>query len=347
MGMSMKKFLTCTCTLLFIFTGGSFGQVKRDNQQKLAQTGFKFLSVTTDARAGAMGEAFTSLQSPSAAMFFNPAGMARLEGFAHVALGQVKWIADIDYAFGSAAFNPFDGKFGVFGVTVVSVDYGEFKGTIRANNEQGFEDTGAFSPNAYAVGLGYAKAFSDKFSIGGNLKYVKQDLSGDGGGFVVGFDENGGQRKATYSAGVAAFDFGILYRTGFKSLDFGMTVRNFSKEIKYVEEGFQLPLTFKIGVSMNAMDLLLPENKTHALLVSVDAVHPRDFAEQLHLGAEYLFMNTVALRGGYAKPNDEHGFSAGAGLQKAFKNYNFALDYAYTPFGIFDTVNRFTVQFGF
>ncbi len=343
----MKKYMLFSCLPLIVVATTSFGQVKRENQQKLAQTGFKFLSVTTDARAGAMGEAFTSLQSPSAAMFFNPAGMARLEGFAHVSLGQVQWIADINYAFGSAVFNPFDGKFGIFGVTVVSVDYGEFKGTIRANNDQGFEDTGTFSPNAYAIGVGYAKALSDKFSVGGNLKYVKQDLSGDSGGFIVGFNQDGSQRKTTYAANVAAFDFGIIYRTGFKSLDFGMTVRNFSKEIKYVEEGFQLPLTFKIGLSMNAMDLLMPENKNHAVLVSVDAVHPRDYPEQLNIGAEYLFMKTVALRAGYVQPNDEHGFSAGAGLQKAFKKYKFALDYAYTPFGIFDNVNRFTMQFAF
>ena len=31
-------------------------------------------------------------------------------------------------------------------------------------------------PNAYAVGLGYARALSDKFSVGGNVKYVRQDL---------------------------------------------------------------------------------------------------------------------------------------------------------------------------
>jgi len=339
----MKKHLFFGCLSVLAATTVSFGQVQRSNQQKLAQTGFKFLTITTDARAGAMGEAYTSLQSVSAAMFFNPAGMARLEGLANLSFGKVNWIADIDYTYGSAAFRPLDGRFGIFGLTLVAVEYGEFIGTVRANNANGFEETGNFSPTAFAVGLGYAKALSDKFSIGGNLKYVKQEL----GSVVTGLETDGSQTLTNYAKGVAAFDFGILYRTGFKSLDFGMAVRNFSKEIKYVEESFQLPLTFKIGLSMNATDLLLPDSKTHGLLLSVDAVHPRDYPEQLNLGAEYLFLKTVALRAGYSTPNDDHHFSAGAGLQKAFKNYQFALDYAYTPHDLFDTVNRFSVNFAF
>jgi hypothetical protein len=324
--------------LLLFATAAGFGQ-----QQKLAQTGFKFLSVTTDARAGAMGEAFTSLQSASSAMFFNPAGMARLDGLANVSFGLVQWIADIDYSYGSAAFRPFDGAFGVIGVSVVSVDYGNFMGTIRDPGKEGFVDTGNFSPTAFSVGLGYAKAITDKFAVGGNIKYVKQDL----GSGIVGFQADGAQTKANFSADVMAFDFGILYHTGFKSLDFGVAVRNFSKELKFLEEGFQLPLTFKMGVSIDAMDFLAEAQRPHNLLVSVDAVHPRDYSEQLNFGGEYLFRKTVALRAGYSFPNDEHGFSAGAGLQQALGNYKFALDYAYTPFGIFDSVNRVTVQFAF
>ncbi len=343
----MKKhiislFVSGACLLLITAMG--FSQAERKPTEKRAQTGFKFLTVTTDARAGALGEAFTSLESPSSAMFFNPAGMARLEGFATVALGQVSWIADINYVFGSVALNPFDGRFGILGLSVVSVDYGNFDGTIRSDTDvRGYEDTGNFSPSAFALGLGYAKALSDKFAVGGNLKYVKQDL----GSAIVSFNATGDQVKSTYAAEVAAFDFGIIYRTGFKSLNFGMNVRNFSKEIKYEEEGFQLPLTFKIGVSMNAFDLLLAGQENHDFLVTVDAVHPRDYDEQLNIGGEYLFMKTVALRAGYSTPNDEHGFSAGAGLQKAMKNYKLAIDYAYTPFGIFDNVNRITVQFAF
>ena len=53
-------------------------------QQKLAQTGMKFLNVSLDARASAFGDAYTSLETKSSAVFYNPASMARLEGIADV-----------------------------------------------------------------------------------------------------------------------------------------------------------------------------------------------------------------------------------------------------------------------
>lgn len=331
--MRIDKIWKLSCLMLALALAPAFGQ------DKLAQTGLKFLSVTTDARASAMGEATATVTGTSAAMFFNPAGMARMETRFEAALGQVQWIGDIKYAYGSLAFNLAAGQYGVLGLSFLSVDYGDVFGTIRADNEDGYIDTGVFSPTALSVGLGYAKALTDKFSVGGNVRYVKQDLQSS----IIGFNGDGSQLLTDNRVNVMAFDFGIIYRTGFKSLDFGMNVRNFSKELKYQDESFQLPLTFEIGLSMNAMDLLAADDTQHDFVVSVDAVHPRDYAEQMNLGAEYVFLNAFALRAGYAFPNDEHNFSAGAGFRKAS---NLALDYAYTPFGVFDPVHRFSVRFG-
>ncbi len=309
--------------------------------QKLAQTGMKFLTVATDARMSAMGEAATAQEGSAASMFFNPSGLASLTTTADLSFGQVNWIADIKYFHGSAAVSPARGKYGVVGFSVLSVNYGDFKGTIRDVSEKGYKDTGLFSPSAMAVGIGYARALSMKCAVGGVVKYVTQDL----GSSIVGFDNQGGYRRKEYEEGVLAYDFGILYRTGFRSLNFGMCVRNFAQEVRYEVEGFQLPLTFKIGLAMDVMDLFpglrLGED---ALLLSVDASHPRDYPEQLGFGAEYVLMNTLALRAGYAFPNDEHGFSAGFGLQQRLGGVGFGLDYAYTPFGLFNEVHRFTVR---
>jgi hypothetical protein len=141
------------------------------------------------------------------------------------------------------------------------------------------------------------------------------------------------------------FDFGVLYNTGFESLSFGMSIRNFSEEIRYAQESFQLPLTFRIGVSMNTLDLLNMDPDKHSFLLSIDATHPRDFPEQIGIGAEYIFMKMFALRAGYEFPNDEHGFAAGVGFQKDIADFRFGLDYAYTPFGVFGDVHRFSFQF--
>ncbi len=317
-------------------------------QQKLAQTGMKFLNVSLDARASALGEAVTSLHSDATAMFYNPAGMARITNYASVTLGSTNYIADIKYIYGGVAFAPFDGDYGVLGINFESVDYGDLQATIRYNNDQGFLDAGTFSPNALSVGVGYAKALSDKFSVGGNVKYVRQSL----GTAIVGdvqVDGNGnpGGRTSNAETNVMAFDFGVIYKTGFKSLDFGMDVRNFSREVKYVKDGFQLPLMFKIGISFNAADLLDVDKDMHSLLLSFDASHPRDYPEQVAIGAEYTFMKLLSLRVGYQTPNDEKGISAGIGLEHSFSGFNFGVDYAYTSFGVFDKVQQLSVHFAY
>ncbi|MCD6100713.1 MAG: DUF3308 domain-containing protein, partial [Candidatus Marinimicrobia bacterium] len=48
------------------------------SQKKLAQTGFQFLSVVSDARGGSMADAMTALELGSRGLFFNPAGMSRM-----------------------------------------------------------------------------------------------------------------------------------------------------------------------------------------------------------------------------------------------------------------------------
>lgn len=319
-------------------------------RQKLAQTGMKFLNVSLDARISAFGDAATSLENNSSSMFYNPAGMARFEGIADVSLGTTKFIADINYYNASVAFAPFGGDYGVFGLNFVSVDYGDFYGTVRADNEQGFLDIGTFSPTAIAFGLGYAKALSEKFAIGGNVKYVRQSL----GTSVVSnlvidpvTNSYAGGTTQDNKLDVLAFDFGVIYKTGFKSLNIGMSIRNFSREVKYKEEGFQLPLIFQIGTSFNFSDLLELDKNEHSILFTADANHPRDYPEQILLGIEYTFMNLISLRGGYSTPNDERDITAGVGLKQNIEGLNLGVDYSYTNFGVFKSVHRITINFAY
>ena len=147
--------------------------------EKRAQTGFKFLSTSIDARAAALGGALTAeIDGSSVSMFYNPASMAGMDGSFHANLSQLQFISDINYNIASVAYRPGGGNYGVFGLSLTAVDYGEFIGTIRANNEAGFIETGLFSPTALAVGVGYARSFSDRFSAGAHIKYAFQDFDG-------------------------------------------------------------------------------------------------------------------------------------------------------------------------
>lgn len=350
MGKILLKILFQTLLLSMIFSG-TFAQVN----QKLAQTGLGFLSVVSDARAASMAEAVTSLQTNSSSLFFNPAGMSWMDNFFDISLSSNQWIADIKHYSVGMAINPFHGNYGVFGFSVQYVDYGSFIETrVNKSIEKGYDDIGLFKLNAMAIGIGYAKRLTNQFSVGGQVRWARQDL---GNSYIPNesksiplYDTLGNQIGYRDSAISAAnrvtplvFDFGTQFKMGIKSLVFGMSVRNFSGDIQYARESFQTPLTFTIGISMNLMDLWGEVPLKQVLNMSIDASHYRDHPEQLKIGLEYRIMNTLALRGGYITNIDESGLSYGVGVSK----FGFAFDYSYTPFGVFDKVQRMTARFSF
>jgi hypothetical protein len=335
----MKKKIGAVAVAVLVGSFLSINGFAQENE-KQAQTGFQFLSVVSDARAAAMAEAMTSLQTGSSALFFNPAGMTGMENVIDVSASINLWIADIRHNTFSVAVKPFGGDYGVIGLSAQFVDYGDFYGTrVNRAAPQGYEDTGIFSLNAMALGIGYAKQLTDQFSVGGQVRWVRQDLGESVVPVISATDTT--EHTVTSKLVPLVFDFGTQFRPGIASLVFGMSVRNFSKEMKYVDEGFQAPLVFNLGISMNVLDVIGELPVDQSLYLSIDASHYRDHPEQIKFGLEYRLMNVLSLRGGYVTDNDESGLSLGAGVSQ----YGFGFDYAYTPFGVFDKVHRVTARF--
>ena len=290
---------------------------------KLAQTGMKFLSFSPDARAAALGDAVTAKTGGASSLFYNPAGMARIEGM-NLSAGQANWIAGITYNAVSVAYAS---DAGVFGISVMNVDYGEIQGTIRSSNTAGYADTELFTPTANVVGLGYAIAPTDRFSVGGQVKFVNEKLGNaylDTDGSVEGIE--------SLDMDAVAYDFGLMYQMDWKNLMIAMSARNFSESLKYAEEAFELPLTFRMGVAVDVI-----EN----LSLSFVNERPRDYFSTTRVGFEYSLMGMLAVRAGYVTPTDEAGINLGVGFQVA----GFNVDVAYTDFGVFDPVTRVGVQF--
>ncbi len=325
------RFLFCTILIMNII-GSSYAQ------DKLAQTGFQFLTVISDAKAAALGGSITAIESQSNALFFNPATMGFDTSLVSASFSLNQWLADIKHQNMSLAVQPFDGMLGVFGFSLQLVDYGEILGTRVADNDQGYIDVGSIDASALAVGFGYAKAISEQFSVGGQIKWVRQSL----GESVIQVDSSNSQ-TVTNKLSVMAFDFGTLFKTGFESLVFGMSVRNFSTEVKYVEEGFQLPLRFTLGISMDLVDFTNLDKGNNSLMLSVESINDRSHAQQVGFGLEYKFLQMFSLRGGYILENDENNFNYGLGVSW----YGLTVDYAYSPYGLFGDINRFSVRFSY
>jgi len=281
-----------------------------------------------------------------------------MDNFIDITASNNQWIADIKHNTFSVAINPAKGNYGVLGFSMQYVDYGNFIGTRVSQdplNLKGYDDVGIFKLCALALGVGYAKSISDQFSVGGQIRWARQDLGdsyipnefkripiydpNDTTKTIIGYTDSA--VTATNKLNPLVFDFGTQFKTGVKSLTFGMSVRNFSKEIQYVYEQFQLPLVFTLGISMNLMDLFEKVALDQSLYMSIDASHHRDHPEQLKIGLDYQVLKMFSMRCGYATNSDESGFSFGIGASK----FGFAFDYSYTSFGIFNNVQRMTVRF--
>ncbi len=335
--LSLWHAILALTAVLFGPTSASAQQVL--DRDKLAQTGFKFLSVAGDPRAAALSSAMTAAEGGGAMLFYNPAGMGWMEERAEVALSQTGWLDGIDYSHGAIAYRPAGGRYGVIGASLMFVDYGSLMETVRADNSQGYVEVGTFSPTAMAIGVGYAKAVTDRFSVGGQLKYAVEDF-----GDVVG-SAQGAYQRDRLREGTPAFDFGVHYKTGFRSLAFAVAARNFAPDLSFAEESFQTPLSLQIGVSMDVVDLTALDPDVHSFVINADASNPRDYSEQIKVGGEYQFMDTIALRAGYTYPADEEGVSLGVGVRQTVGGVGFGADYSYTDFGVFSGVHRVAVRF--
>lgn len=324
------KYKQCIC----LFAALCLAVTAEAQMKKVAQSKMQFLKLGIGARAAGMGDAFIAISGDPNAIFYNPAGCAGVQGVA-LALNQNNWIVDIDHKSGVLTYNT--GRYGVLIADYIAVDYGTMERTVvDAHAWEGYQSQGTFSASEYAVGLGYAIGITDRFSLGGQMKYAYQDLAASQVWQYLRTEfEN--TRQVKNETDVVAYDFGTYYNSGYKNIRIGMSVQNFANK--------PIPLTFRFGVAMDVNQLLIPDHPQHVLTLAVDALHPKDYSERLHFGLEYVYNNLFSLRGGYKLNYDEESYSGGVGIRTAVQGLQFEFNYAATDFGVFGLVNRFSLNF--
>lgn len=327
-----------TIIVSVLLTTAAFAQVSLN---KVAQSTMNFLLVGTSPKASAMGEAFTSTGGGIEGMFYNPAGVAEVNREFSVAVNYTGWIADINYLSGGAAWNL--DNIGVFGVNLLTVDYGTIIGTslIRASESDlyplGYKDNGPLSNiGAYVFGVTYAKSISQEFSAGGSVRIAGQSL---------GQNQLESSLKENDIAKIV-FDLGVKYKTNFKGFAFGMSIRNFASNIKREEIEEQLPLLFSLGASIDIMRFIDDKSESN-LTTAVDFLHQNNYSERINFGAEYTYMNMFAVRAGYQSNRDLASWSGGVGFNYSLFDYDVEVNYSYSKFEVFDSVSRLALIFNF
>ncbi|MFN0150360.1 MAG: PorV/PorQ family protein [bacterium] len=325
--------LACAFALAGMVAPSAHAQTSLGGQRVGTSSG-DFLKIGAGAKAVSMGEAFIAIADDPSALYWNPAGIASADSRA-ILFSHTSWLTDVSIEY-LAAIAPVPRLAGgVAGVQVAGLST-----ELDETSELQPDGTGrSFSYSDLLIGAGYARYFTDKFAIGFNVKYLREDLGSEVGGGVVN----------TWLA-----DLGTMYHIGFHDMNFAVAITNFGPEITpnegYVRVnqsggftltqdadfiGFAPPTTFKIGLSSTIFD----SDDFHGV-GSLEMNRPGDNAETIKLGGEVLFRERIALRAGYDANADELKFSGGAGFQMTHNARSAAVDYAFTNSESFGRIDR-------
>ncbi len=308
----------------------------------------EFLRIGVGARALGMGSAFAGLADDGSAAYWNPAGLATLGTHEVSAMHAEQFGSIVQYDFLSYATPigaPGKAKQGL-AVSLIRLGVDEIPDTrgleiIDVNGNGRFDypedrlvvDESRFvfdSDNDVALLFSYAREVSRGFSLGGNVKLIRQwlgdSLRSNGFGLDLGALYVGSHG---WSAGAKLSDATttrILWNTGTDeyiapSLRLGVAKTKAFSNRKHV-------LTAAFDVDMGFSDEQL---SSQAHLGSVTFL--------FHPGLEYWLERKLALRAGFEGQN----FAAGTG----FRFKKFGLDYAYLDHQDLDSSHRISASFAF
>jgi len=337
----MKKICFLLILTLFIWAA----HPAQAEMKKLGQAGMTFLSIGGSARAAGMANVFDWAQNDLGSVFYNPAGLASVENRAFF-FNYTQWIADMSVAHFAISWN--SDSYGVFALHAQLMDYGDFEGTVIANNSDGYADVDVGTVSAMSIGIGYGIKMTDQFAIGGNIKFVSQKLGITDTYVSNALEEKG---KANEISDIA-FDFGTSFNTGFRSLMLTMSIRNYASQQLYENEEFQLPQTYKIGIAADLWQMFdtgLGEDQTAVL--AIEGVDSQNHPEFVNFGLEYGMMHMLALRLGWSTAQSVDGiggFGAGAGFKLDTGAFVGNVDVSYSDYGsVLGEVLRFSISGSF
>lgn len=302
---------------------------------KGGRTAFQFVKIGIGARQTALGEASISSVRDVNAVFWNPAGISGIRS-TEASFNYATWFADLKHFSGAVALKWED--VGFLALSYVSLDYGKIpEALVPLSGGSGDTRTGRFFGGGDNLfGFTFSREFTDRLSIGATIKYLEE-------------------RLWVYNVHLFAFDVGTFYDTRFKGIKIAMSAQNFGESVKWLEssdreEGYDIPLVFRIGTSMNLVsqdDGLVDFGENHKVVLDVDAIHTNDYSERLHIGAEYWFWNFMAIRTGYKFNYAEGNWSFGFGIEQVSEVVGIRLDYAYVNFKYLESPHRISVSFTF
>tara|TARA_B100000809_G_scaffold69713_1_gene67069 strand:- start:105 stop:1301 length:1197 start_codon:yes stop_codon:yes gene_type:complete len=324
-------------------------------------TAVPFLTITPDSRAAGMGDLGVATSPDANSSFWNPAKYAFYtdekadQGYnIGGALSYTPWLRKL---VSDMSVNYLTGYKRLSKQEVVYASFKYFDlGSMTFRDDQGTV-TRDVNPYELALSFGYSRMLSKRIGASLGVKWIHSNLTGS-----VSVSQ-GGQLVETQAGNTIATDLGFFYQNKdikisgkAADLNIGATITDLGGKITYTsaENAQHIPTTLRLGSALNTKvdlynqigfslefsKLLVPTPQAdgstdpngNIFTSFTDA--PGGFKEEMQeimiaFGAEYVYADALALRGGYFYENPNKGsrryFTLGLGLM--YKDFGF--DFAY------------------
>ena len=335
-----------------------------------------FLLLAPDSRAGGIGESGTGLADNSAAIFWNPAGIAFLTG-TELSITHSNWLPafNLDLFYDYLTYRTYVEDIG--GSITGSITYMNFGEFVRTGPVDP-TPIGTFRSFDAALTLGYATKLGTDWGLGLNFRVIHSRLS----------DEAVGEEQGTGVATSVSFDIAGMWRPSTLNIfgaefgnrfSIGANLSNLGPKISYIDkdQSDPIPTNLRLGFAFqivsdefNSLIYTLDFSK---LLVSRDTTGQSDefyeaiftawgdqsISEELRdvvttMGLEYWYGSPgdflFALRAGYFYEDPAFGnrkfMTFGAGIRYDIYGFDFSYLSSIESNHPLDDTLRFTVLIG-
>jgi hypothetical protein len=242
---AIKKYL-----LIFLSLGSFslFGQtsppasvvVGQNDEFRVITTAVPFLSITPDARAGAMGDVGVATSPDANSVHWNPAKLVFIEHNIGFALSYSPWLSKI---INDMSLSYLSGYYKISKVQAIAVSLRYFDlGEIFFTNDQNIQQ-GRFNPKEIAVDATYARMLTDELSLGVTTRFVHSNLTGNFSSPTSTIEAKPGN--------TAAVDISMYYTKEFQNsnLSFGGNISNIGAKLSYSNEDNKdyIPINLRLG----------------------------------------------------------------------------------------------------
>jgi hypothetical protein len=287
------------------------------------EAGAHCLIIPPSARANGMGQSYVAIADDATGIWWTPAGIAFVNRAVDIMHSQLvpELASDVFYEYFGGVFHVHG--LGTIGGSLIYLTYGDWEARDQANNYLGMYSSWEVAPTV----SGAVKILSD-LAVGMSLKFVYIDLAPPqatvekqaGRGHSVAFDVGGLWKVPAFK--IAGYEV--------SHLDLGVCVSNLGPSVSFinVEQAAALPRNLRVGFAYAPVYTDVGKLTLAAEVDKPLVVWSR--SNTYHFGAEFVYIDLIAVRAGYMHDRDGNIMDPTYGLGFSFSK-RYRIDWASIP----------------